>query len=111
MIIAGVVLLAVASGNPAVADAHGSATIIIRGPTIIAFFAPVSERQLEKDSDTNEALADFQLYASQLRQRLRSTPIEFHEVYTHLIRIRRGNSFVKFHPSVEVGYYFVAPGK
>jgi len=55
----------------------------IKRPTIIAFFPPVTQAQLEKDPDTNEALADFQLYAKQVREPLRKAGIEFHELYAH----------------------------
>jgi hypothetical protein len=38
--------------------------IIVNGPTVVAFFPSVTDAELSKAPDTNEALADFQLYAT-----------------------------------------------
>jgi hypothetical protein len=65
--------------------------VIVRGPTLVAFFEPVSQEKLEKDPDSNEALADFQLYAKNVREPLRKAGIEFHELYAHSFRLRVGN--------------------
>ena len=84
----------------------------MRRPTVIAFFPPVTEEGLAKDPDTNEALADFQVYAYRTRERLKNSGVEFHEVYVHSFRIRQGRNLVTFRPNkVPVGYYFVAPEK
>lgn len=86
--------------------------IVVRGPTVVAFFEPVTQAKLVKDPDTNEALADFQLYASSVRTPLRKAGIEFHELYAHSFRLRVGNQLTTFRPvKVNVGYYLVAPGK
>ena len=86
--------------------------VVVRGPTVIAFFKPVPSEQVDKDADANEALSDFQLYASRARVPLRNAGIEFHELYTHCFRLRVGNKLTTFRPAkVGVGYYFVAPGK
>lgn len=86
--------------------------IDIRGPTVIAFFPPVTQAELEKDPDTNEALADFQVYARKVREPLRKAGIAFHELYAHSFRIRMGMKLTTFRPGkIEVGYYLVAPGK
>lgn len=80
-------------------------------PTIVAFFPPVTEAELSKDWDT-EALADFQVYAERVRKPLKQRHIDFHEVYAHSFAIRRGKTATTFKPlKVNVGYYFVAPGK
>jgi hypothetical protein len=88
-------------------------TIAVRGPTIIAFFPPVTQAELEKDtSGTNEALDDFQFYAAKVREPLSKSAIAFHEVYAHSFRITIGRRSTVFRPEkVEVGYYFVVPGK
>ena len=84
---------------------------VIRGPTIVPFFSPVTESDLS-DGDTNEALSDFQVYAGRVRDPLRKMKIEFHEVYAHSFRIRLGERVTTFHPGkVKVGFYFIAPGK
>lgn len=86
--------------------------IVVRGPTVVAFFPPVSEKEIQADSDANEALADFQLYASQVREPFRKAGIDFHVVYALSFRIRVGTRITTFRTGqVRVGYYFVAPGK
>jgi len=83
--------------------------IVITRPTIVAFFPPVNSDA--SDSDTNEALADFQIYTARVRRPLRSRGIEFRELYVHSLRIRVGTSVSTFRPKVYVGYYFIAPGR
>jgi hypothetical protein len=86
--------------------------VVVRGPTVVAFFEPVPQVKLEKDPDANEALADFQLYAASLRAPLRKAGIEFHELYAHSFRLRVGNRLTTFRPiKADVGCYLVAPGK
>jgi hypothetical protein len=86
--------------------------IAVRGPTVVAFFEPVPPGKVDKDTDTNEALADFQLYARSVRTPLRKAGIEFHELYAHSFRLRIGTQSITFRPVKEdVGYYLVAPGK
>jgi len=93
-------------------SANKTPTFDLHGPTIFAFFPPVSEAELLKDPDTNTALDDFQFYARQVRQPLQKKGIEFREVYAHRFSIRRGTTVSTFTPrKVQVGYYFVAPGK
>lgn len=84
----------------------------MRGPTVVAFFEPVTQAKLDKDPDTNEALADFQLYAANVRRPLMNSGIEFHELYAHSFRLRVGNQLITFRPAkMDVGYYLIAPGK
>jgi len=100
------------TGPAAPAAAEKSPVVVVRGPTIVAFFEPVPQAKLAKEPDTNEALADFQLYATSVRKPLRKAGIEFHELYAHSFRLRVGNKLTTFRPGkVGVGYYLVAPGK
>jgi hypothetical protein len=86
--------------------------VVVRGPTIVAFFGPVAPAKVDKDLDANEVLADFQFYARSVRTPLRKAGIEFHELYAHSFRLRVGNQLTTFRPvKVDVGYYLVAPGK
>ncbi len=86
--------------------------VVVRGPTVVAFFEPVPQAQLDKDPDTNEALADFQLYAKKVREPFRKAGIEFHELYGRFFQLRDGKRVTTFRPGkVGVGYYLVAPGK
>jgi hypothetical protein len=86
--------------------------VAVGGRTIVAFFAPVTDAELQKDADTNEALADFQLYATRVREPLKKAGVDFHELYTHAFRVRVGKAVTTFRPvKVDVGYYFIVPGK
>src|SRR3954468_11071755 len=86
--------------------------VVAEGRTIVAFFPPVSDTELQRGADTNEALADFQLYATHVRQPLKNAGIKFHELYTHSFRIRVGKVVTTFRPAkVDVGYYLVVTGK
>ena len=96
----------------ALGAAEKQPAIVVRGPTVVAFFEPVPQSKLDKDPDTNESLADFQLYARSVREPLRKEEIEFHELYAHSFRLRIGSKLTTFRPvKVDVGYYLVAPGK
>ena len=86
--------------------------VVLQGPTVVAFFPPVTDAQLQRDADTNEALADFQFYATRVREPLKRARIDFHEVNAHSFRIRVGKAVTGFRPvKGDVGYYFVVPGK
>ncbi|HEY5028540.1 MAG TPA: hypothetical protein VIK39_09050 [Candidatus Angelobacter sp.] len=94
------------------AAAEKKPLVVVHGPTVVAFFEPVTRAKLEKDPDTNEALADFELYARKAREPLRKAGIEFHELYAHSFRLRVGNRLITFKPvKVDVGYYLITPGK
>jgi hypothetical protein len=87
-------------------------TIDVTGPTIVAFFPPMSDAELAQSPDTNEALSDFQFYAGQVRQPLAKRGITFKEVYVRRFTIRQGTTTTMFAPAnVKVGYCLVAPGK
>ena len=99
-------------GPLAPAAAEKPPVVVVRGPTVVAFFEPVTQAKLKKDPDTNEVLADFQLYATNVRGPLKKAGIEFHELYAHSFRLRVGSRLTTFHPvKVDVGYYLIAPGK
>jgi hypothetical protein len=86
-------------------------TIDIRQPTIIAFFPPVTQKDLN-DGETNEALSDFQHYAALVRQPLQTAGIAFEELYERSFRISSGGRVTTFHPAKgKIGYYLVAPDK
>jgi hypothetical protein len=85
--------------------------VVVAAPTIVAFF-PVTKTELQKDADTNEALADFQFYAKQAREPLKKTGIEFQEVYAQSFRVRIGQEATVFRPAKgNAGYYLIVPGK
>ena len=88
-------------------------TIVVIGrPTVVAFFPPVTSAELNADPDTNEALSDFQLYATRVRKLLNDAGIDFKEIYAKSFQVQRGTRITSFRPGkVDVGYYFVAPSK
>jgi hypothetical protein len=95
-----------------VAEAETQPLVGVYGRTIVAFFPPVTDAELQKDADTNEALADFRLYATRVREPLKKAGIDFYEVYAHSFRTRVGKTVTGFRPvKGSVGYYFVAPGR
>jgi uncharacterized protein YggE len=97
---------------PAVLATEKPPVIVVEGRTIVAFFPPVSNAELEKDPDTNEALADFRFYANQVREPLKKAGVEFRELYTHSFQVRVGNTVTTFRTTkADVGYYLVVPGK
>ncbi len=98
--------------SPSLVAAAKQPVVVIRRPTIVAFFTPVTQADLKNDPDTNEALADFQFYAANVRRPLHDAGIDFQEIYALSFRVQRGTRTAIFRPGkVKVGYYFVAPGK
>jgi hypothetical protein len=98
--------------SPTTACTEKEPVVDVRGPTVVGFFKPVTQEELEQAPDINEALADFQLYASRIREPLRKQGIEFDELYAHSFRLRVRNRLISFRPvKVDVGYYFITPGK
>jgi hypothetical protein len=89
---------------------EGQPVIVVKGPTIVAFFATSTRSQ--NSAEANEALSDFQFYAKSVRGRLKNAGIAFHELYTHSFRLREGRRLITFGPGKrDVGYYLTAPGK
>lgn len=91
---------------------QGTQTFVVERPTILAFFPPVTEAALDKDPDTNEALGDFQLYASRVGPGLKKMGIDFEVVSAVKFKIRQHRIVRTFRTGkVGIGYYFIAPGK
>jgi hypothetical protein len=108
-IVVTIALLSVLS-MPLVA-AERERTFVIRRPTVIAFFPPVSEQELS-DAGRNDSLAHFQYSANEVRKPLHAAGITFIENYAESFRIRFGKAVTTFHPEkIKVGYYLIAPGK
>jgi hypothetical protein len=101
--------LFVVSSVPA---AEKQTVVVVRGATIVAFFPPTTQAELKNDPDTNEALADFQYYATNVQKPLHDEGIDFKEIYARSFRLEIGTSSTTFRPGkVKIGYYFVAPSK
>ena len=106
-----VALVCVLSVQVPLVAAEKQPVVVVAGPTIVAFF-PVTKTELQKGADTNEALADFQVYAKQVREPLKKTGIEFQEVYAQSFRVRIGQEATVFRPAKgNVGYYLIVPGR
>jgi len=61
---------------------------------------------------TNEALSDFQFYASQVASPLKQAGIDFEVASATEFKVNNSGAFHDFRTGkVRVGYYFVAPGK
>lgn len=104
------VLFFICTPLPEEMNAAEQPVFVIRGPTIIAFFPLAAKKQI--DTDTNGALADFQRYAFLVREPLRRSGIDFHEVYTPSFLIQQGKQTTTFSAGGEgAGYYLIAPGK
>jgi hypothetical protein len=107
-----IVLILLTVAIPIAAQRQQFPTFDVHRPMIVAFFPPVTEAELQRNPDTNEALSDFQEYARRVREPLRQRGIEFHEVYADRFGIRRGKTVAIFRAGkVQIGYYFVAPSK
>lgn len=112
MISAVILLFLAALLGPRALTAAEHSVVVIHRPTIVAFFAPVTQGELNNQADNNEALADFQFYATKVRQPLHDAGIDFLEIYASSFRIQRASRTTTFRPrKVKVGYYFVAPDK
>jgi hypothetical protein len=86
--------------------------VIVSGPTVIAFFPPVTQAELSNEPNTNEALADFRYYGARVRERAGEVGIDFEEIHASSFSVRCGAKTVVFRPKkTKVGYYFVEPGK
>ena len=91
--------------------ADGPPTFTITGPTIVAFFQPLTDADLEKDAGLNETLADFQLYAGESRTALQKAGVRLETIYARAFKIIVGGKTTIVTPKIPVGYYFVAPAK
>lgn len=85
--------------------------VIITGPTVIAFFPPVSQQQVDADPDLNEVLADFQWHLGGAREELEQLGVTVHELYKNRILISDTGREHVFSPNTELGYYIVSPGR
>lgn len=84
----------------------------IHGPTIVAFFAPTTGKELKNDADIDEALGDFQLYYSQASAPLRKAGIDFPGTDTLTFNLRIGKKLRRYRMrKIGVGYFFITPGK
>jgi hypothetical protein len=94
-----------------VVSAEKQPVVVVAGPTVVAFFL-VTKTELQQDADTNEALADFQFYAKEVREPLKKKEIKLQEAYAQSFKVRNGQEATVFRPAKgNVGYYLIVPGK
>ncbi len=106
------IVFAVCGSAQAPSSTEKPVIYVIRKPTIVAFFVPVTESEIANDADANEALSDFQYYVGSVRDTLLNAGIEFHEADALSFKIRSGKKLRVFRTGkIGVGYYFIAPGK
>ena len=93
-------------------SAEKTPTINVSGPTLIAFFSPVTQGEVDKNDETAEVLSDFQWHLGQVKQKLEKAGIAVHELYVRRFEVVTGKKKKVFKPGkIDVGYYFVKPGK
>lgn len=98
--------------TPSAYSAEKIPVINVSGPTLIAFFAPVTQEEVDKNDETSETLSDFQWHLREVKQKLQKAGISVHEIYARKFEVVTGNKKKYFKPGkIDVGYYFVKPGK
>jgi hypothetical protein len=64
--------------------------VIVSGPTVIAFFPPVTQAELSDEPDTNEALADFRYYIARVREWAGEVGMDFEEIHASSFSVKYG---------------------
>lgn len=105
-----ILLIALASmGNSQSADAPPP-VFLIHGPTIVAFFPPTTQSDLDSSDGVNEALSDFEFYVDSARPPLQKAGVDFEEAYARSFKIRVAAKTIMFRGKKNrAGYYFIAP--
>ncbi|MGD0097023.1 MAG: hypothetical protein ABSB60_11040 [Terracidiphilus sp.] len=84
----------------------------IHGPTIIAFYPHVSQKDLDSGEGDAEAIDDFGFYASQVEKRLEKAGVGFFVEETRSFKVRVQGKVNAFRVGkISIGYYFITPGK
>ena len=87
-------------------------TFEIKKPTIVAFFPPFKDADLDADPDLNEVLSDFQFYAGAAKGPLQRSGVVFQDATARSFRILIGSKARLIQTGKSgVGYYFIAPGQ
>ena len=85
-------------GNAFSMPAAGPPAFVVHGPTVIAFFPRVTQKQVDSDPELSEALGDFQYYATEAAEQLRKAGITFRQVFAPSLRVRLGTGVITFRP-------------
>jgi hypothetical protein len=93
-------------------NAQAPPVFVIHGPTILAFFHPMTQAEAESGEGDAEALNDFDFYADKVEGPLKKAGVDFREVDVRVFRVRDGKTARRFRTGpIGIGYYFIAPGK
>jgi hypothetical protein len=91
---------------------HQTSLIAIHGPSIVAFFFPMTEAEANSGEGDAEALDDFNFYFYSVEKRLKKAGIEFQQFSGRSFTVLDGGKRRSFHTGkIGIGYYFIAPGK
>ncbi len=85
--------------------------IVIERATVIGFFPPVTDSDLEKDGDLNEALADFREHFVNARSYFEKKNVRVVELYAKQFTCKLDGKNIEFHPKRDIGYLIAAPGR
>lgn len=101
-----------ALGAKAQAPAEKPEVFVIHGPTIITFFPPTSQKELDSGDGAGEAADDYSYYLSLVDKPLKQAGIRVESTMARSFRLRVGKSTRLFHSGkIGIGYYFIQPGK
>jgi len=95
------------------AAGHPPDTLIVDGPTVLAFFA-TTQAEIDGDGDQATALNDFQYYLPVVRDSLQHRAVGLREYYGDSLLVIRGREAELFLPREHlsaVGYVLYAPNR
>jgi hypothetical protein len=94
------------------AKSAGTEPVVVNGPTIVAYFPPVTQSAVDADQGLSETLGDFQFHLRTAEPCLKKAGIAVFERYGVSFDLRDGSAGTIFRPKTnEIGYYFIAPGR
>lgn len=91
----------------------GAAVVPVTGPTLIAYFAPVEQRDLDSSQDLNEVLGDFGADMYDQGPRFERAGVRTYWCFSRDVYTRDGARVRRFSraPADIVGYYLIRPGR
>jgi hypothetical protein len=91
-----------------------SATVLVQGPTLVAFYPQVTQAQVDSSEELATVFDDFSYHLSTATDGLRALGIAATERPVGQIQLReagRWRAFIPAKDSAAVGYLFVSPGR
>jgi hypothetical protein len=86
----------------------------VAGPTVVAFFPPVTQAEVDADDELAAVLDDFTWHLSSAARALREAGVAVHVRFAAAVRLRDAGTEREFVPGGEmrgVGYLLVLPGR